>query len=308
MLEVIQGGALCTVQDLGRQGSRHLGIGHAGALDPLALAIANRLVGNPVGYAGLEITLGPVELCFARAGWLALAGADFGATLDGVAVWPGWRTPVRAGQHLHLGSARIGTHAYLAVDGGIETDMVLGSRSTDLHAHFGGLEGRSLQSGDRLPLGHPHPLLHRQGVKLPDWSPLVRALPGPEHAEFTDAARQRFWGEAWQVTPQSDRMGYRLHGEPLHRDAERELPSHGVLPGVVQVPPSGLPIVLLADAPTTGGYPRIAVVIEADLWKVAQTRIGARLAFQLCDAAEATAARVEQTGYLRYLDWSLYGG
>jgi len=307
MLEVIQAGALCSVQDLGRHGLRHLGIGQGGALDPLALQIANRLVGNPAGAAGLEIPLGPLELRFGRGGCLALTGADFGATLDGLPVWPGWRTPVRAGQRLHLVAARYGLRAYLAVDGGIDVPVVLGARGTDLGAGFGGLQGRALRVGDRLPQGPPAPHWPRRGVKLPDWSPLLRALPGPDCPAFDTDAQQRFWGEAWQVSADSDRVGCRLGGDALHGERPADLPSTAVLPGVVQVPPNGLPIVLLADAPTTGGYPCLAVVIEADLWLLAQARPGARLGFVRCEPAQAAAARDAQARYLRQLEWGLYG-
>ncbi|MCW3479983.1 biotin-dependent carboxyltransferase family protein [Neisseriaceae bacterium JH1-16] len=307
MLEVIQAGTLCSVQDLGRPGLRHLGIGPGGALDALALMVANRLVGNRLGAAGLEIPLGPLELRFGRDGSLALAGADFDATLDGMPVWPGWRTPVHAGQRLHLAAARFGQRAYLAVDGGIDVPLVLGARGTDLGAGFGGLQGRALRVGDRLPQGRPNPHWPRRGVKLPDWSPLLRALPGPDYPAFAANAQRRFWGEAWQVSADSDRVGYRLLGNTLHCELEHELPSHAVLPGVVQVPPSGQPIVLLADAPTTGGYPCLAVVIEADLWLLAQARPGARLGFVRCGLAEAAAARDAQARYLRQLEWGLYG-
>ncbi|SMF35642.1 5-oxoprolinase subunit C family protein [Pseudogulbenkiania subflava] len=307
MLEILRPGVQTTVQDLGRHGLRHLGIGQSGALDAPALRIANRLVGNPEGAAALEITLGPVRLRFLRDGWLALSGADFDATLDGQPVWCGWRQAVRAGQELHLAGSRRGMRAYLAVDGGIAVPEVLGGRATDLAAGFGGFAGRALQAGDRLPLGEPLALEGKAGSRPPAWTPEIRALPGPEYAEFSAAAQHALWSRPWHVTAQSNRMGYRLAGPTLDRTARHELLSHGVLPGVVQVPPGGQPIVLLADAQTTGGYPRIATVIEADLWKLAQARPGAELHFVPTTLAEARHALQQQRYHLNRFNWSAYG-
>ncbi|WP_024304420.1 biotin-dependent carboxyltransferase family protein [Pseudogulbenkiania sp. MAI-1] len=307
MLEILRPGVQTTVQDLGRHGFRHLGIGQSGALDAPALMMANRLVGNPEGAAGLEIVLGPVSLRFSRAGWFALTGADFDATLDGLPVWCGWRQPVRAGQVLQLRGSRHGMRAYLAVDGGIAVAEVLGARATDLGAGFGGFAGRALQAGDHLPQGEPVALEGKAGSRPPQWTPELRALPGPEYDEFAAAAQDAFWTRPWAITPQSNRMGYRLAGPALTREASHELLSHGVLPGVVQVPPGGQPIVLLADAQTTGGYPRIATVIEADLWKLAQARPGAELHFIPTTPAEARRALQQHRYQLNRFNWSAYG-
>ena len=181
--------------------------------------------------------------------------------------------------------------AYLCVDGGIDVPLVLGARATDLKAGYGGHHGRALQAGDRLPQGTPGRPLPRLGVQQRPWQPLLRAIPGTEYHEFDAASRQAFWQQPWTVSPHSNRMGYRLQGAALQRNHGAELLSHAVLPGVVQVPPSGQPIVLLADAQTTGGYPRIASVIDADLWLLAQARPGSRLQFVECDLATARAAR-----------------
>ncbi|EEG10058.1 5-oxoprolinase subunit C family protein [Pseudogulbenkiania ferrooxidans] len=307
MLEILRPGVQTTVQDLGRHGLRHLGIGQGGALDMPALRMANRLVGNPEGAAGLEIVLGPVQLRFLRDGWLALTGADFDATLDGAPVWCGWRQAMRAGQVLQLRGCHHGMRAYLAVDGGIAVPEVLGARATDLAAGFGGFAGRALQAGDRLPQGAAVALEGRAGSRPPQWTPEIRALPGPEYDEFSAAAQDALWTRPWSVTPQSNRMGYRLAGPALERTARHELLSHGVLPGVVQVPPGGQPIVLLADAQTSGGYPRIATVIEADLWKLAQARPGAELHFVPTTLAEARHALRQQRYHLNRFNWSAYG-
>lgn len=279
MLEILQPGIQTTVQDLGRHGQRHLGIAQCGAVDQPALILANRLLDNPAGCAALEIAIGPVAIRFHRDGWLALAGAEFDARLEGAPLWPGWRHPFSAGQNLRLDGPLSGMRTYLAIDGGIDVPVVLGARATDLRGGFGGFGGRALQAGDRLPLGSAHPLSGPRGTWRRPWTPELRAVPGPEVEEFDEASRRAFWREEWLVSSQSDRMAYRLQGGVLARSADYGLMSHGVLPGVVQVPPNGQPIVLLADAQTTGGYPRIACVLEADLWKLAQARPGARLRF-----------------------------
>jgi 5-oxoprolinase (ATP-hydrolysing) subunit C len=309
MIRVLKGGALCTIQDLGRHGFRSFGVGQGGALDSLALRIANFLVGNPPNSAGLEITLGPVELRFERPCWISLTGADFGSTLDGDLLYPGWRVPVRLNQILRFSHARTGMRAYLAIDGGIMVSSILGSRGTDLNNGFGGLQGRGIRLGDELVLGKPNSLDGRKGIQLPRWSSQIRVICGPEYDEFTEASRTRFWIHKWKITPQSNRMGYRTQGEELlELQKPRELLSHGVIPGVIQVPPNGQPIVLLADAQTTGGYPRIGVVIEADLWKLAQIQVGKTLQFKSCTQEEARLAREEQVTYLKRLEWSLYRG
>lgn len=291
MLEILRPGIQTTVQDLGRHGLRHLGIAQNGALDAPALVLGNRLLGNAANLAALEITLGPVAIRFGRDGWFALTGADFAATLDGEPAWCGWRQRCRAGQVLRLAGCRHGMRAYLCVDGGIDVPQVLGARATDLQACYGGHHGRALQAGDCLPQGPATVLPRRLGVRQRAWQPLLRAIPGPEYHSFDAASRQAFWQQPWTVSPHSNRMGYRLQGAQLQRQQGGELLSHAVLPGVVQVPPGGQPIVLLADAQTTGGYPRIASVIEADLWLLAQARPGSRLQFVECDIATARAAR-----------------
>ncbi|MFZ6750374.1 biotin-dependent carboxyltransferase family protein [Undibacterium sp. Ren11W] len=309
-LEVVRAGIQSTVQDQGRGGYRHLGVAQSGALDAPALLLANRLVNNPAHFAGLELVVGPIALRFSSASWFVICGADFEAELDGDPVRSGWRSYAAAGQLLTLRGAKQGMRAYLAVAGGIAVPQILGSRSTDIAAQFGGFFGRALQNGDRLPIGvvaagaecdRPAGCLQRL------WTPELRVLPGPEYQEFGDAAQQAFWQQAWGVSHQSNRMGYRLEGTPLLRATPGDLLSHAVLPGVIQVPPNGLPIVLLADAQATGGYPRIGVVIQADLWKLAQARPGTRFCFIQSDLAQARAAQKKWQQEQYRLEWSLYG-
>jgi biotin-dependent carboxylase-like uncharacterized protein len=317
MILVQKPGLLATVQDLGRTGHRERGICPGGALDTLALTLANRLVGNLDGAAGLELTMGGCELRFETDTRIALAGDDFGARLDGVPLWPCWSVAVAAGQTLRLAganklSAKAGLRTWLAVAGGIDVPLVVGSRSTDLKAGFGGHQGRALKKGDRLPLGAPALDAAQRarrpfGLRPPAWNAdgddeaiALRVMPGPEYAQFTAAARELLWREPWRITPQSNRMGSRLAGPALQRGKRNgDMLSGGVIPGTVQVPPSGQPIILMGDAQTTGGYPRIGVVIRADLWKLAQAPLNGWLRLVQVDAQAARAAWDEQQRYLR---------
>ncbi|QZN97011.1 5-oxoprolinase subunit PxpC [Symbiopectobacterium purcellii] len=307
MLKIIHAGLHTSVQDAGRHHLRHLGISQSGALDTPALSIANLLVGNAMSEAGLEITLGKFAATFTSSCWIALTGADSHAELDGKPVWTGWRFHVKAGQTLRLRMPRRGMRSYLAISGGLGLPDVLGSLSTDLKAGFGGYLGRPLQDGDTLPLKKaayrkPHKPV---GIKQILFSNRVRVLPGPEYHEFSEEARDTFWRTGWQLSPQSNRMGYRLQGPALTRITSRELFSHGVLPGVIQVPHSGQPILLLADAQTTGGYPRIACVIDADLFHLAQIRLGEPIHFIPCTLDDALRASEAQRRYLEQLAWRL---
>lgn len=331
MIEIIRAGTLATVQDLGRTGHRHCGVCTAGALDTVALQVANRLVGNVCGAAALELTVGPVMLRFPRASRIALTGADFHATLDDQPVYA-WRSlPVRAGQTLTLRAPTIGMRGYLAIAGGIDVMPMLGSRSTDLGAHFGGLAGRALKDGDRLPVtplpagarsGAFSPQAPAFGVKPPSWCALgyvdqvaphrvgatavaVRIIPGPEYDCFSKQAHAAFWDGDWSVTPNSNRMGFRLVGPVLEREKPIELLSHGVLPGTIQVPPNGQPIVLMSDAQTTGGYPRFGSVISADLWLLAQARLNQRVRFVQCSLEQARNAHTEITKYLCHIELAI---
>jgi len=311
---IVKPGLLASVQDLGRYGHRQLGICPGGALDTLALAVANRLVGNDDSAAGLELTLGACEIRFENDTRIALAGEAFGATVDGAPLAPCWSVPVHAGQTLRLGGAptgvRPGLRTWLAVAGGIDVPPILGSRSTDLKAGFGGLEGRALRKGDRLPIGTSR-LDESQrkrksfGVRAPDAGDApgepttLRALPGPEAEQFLQAAHKLLYAEPWRITPQSNRMGSRLAGPELkRRKGSTDMLSAGVVPGTVQVPPSGQPIILMGDAQTTGGYPRIAVVIRADLWKLAQAPLGSPLRLVEVDEQSAHDAWNARQRYL----------
>ncbi|MCU5774173.1 biotin-dependent carboxyltransferase family protein [Erwiniaceae bacterium BAC15a-03b] len=306
MLTIIRAGMSTSIQDAGRFGWRQYGIGLSGALDIPAMKTANLLVGNPQESAVLEITLGQFSAEFGRDGWIALTGAGCHAEIDGKAVWTGWRTAVKAGQRLTLAMPQRGMRSYLALDGGFDLPPLLGSLSTDLKAGFGGQHGRRIEDGDQLPL---LPATRRftkpAGVRQLLWGNRVRALPGPEYHEFSRESQEAFWRSAWKLSPQSNRMGYRLHGRTLTRNSSRDMLSHGLLPGVVQVPPGGQPIVLMSDAQTTGGYPRIACVIEADLYHLAQVRLGEPLHFVHCTLDEALQAKQQQQRSIDQMVWGL---
>lgn len=308
MLNIIRAGLQTTVQDQGRNGLRGQGVSLGGALDAPALYAANLLVGNRGTDAGLEVTLGECTVEFTRDGWMALTGAGCDAYLDKQRIWTGWNYPVRAGQRLVLHRPKRGMRSYLAVSGGIDVPKVLGSRSTDLTGGFGGLDGRRLKDGDVLPLGEVRRVPQKsQGIKQLLFNNYIRVLPGPEYQEFSPEEQAFFWRTPWHLSPQSNRMGYRLDGHALRRSSSREMFAHGLLPGVIQVPHGGQPIVLMADAQTTGGYPRIACVIEADLYHLAQIRLGEPIHFIRCTLAEAQQAYKEQKIYLRQLERGLQG-
>ncbi|OCP21243.1 MULTISPECIES: biotin-dependent carboxyltransferase family protein [unclassified Ensifer] len=301
MIEVIETGPFNTVQDLGRPGYRKIGVTASGAMDPLGLKLGNLLVGNAPGAAAIEVQTFPFRLRFTGAVVFTVAGADCGAGLDGHPLLALCTYVADKGQVLDLGQPRTGARAYVCVAGGVDVEPVMGSRSTSLRGAFGGNDGRYLRVGDTLSLcaatdGHRA----RAGISvvdpafalsdhLPvsdDGSLLIRALPAGEHDLFGNDA-DRFWTETWKISSKSDRTGYRLSGEPIRPTTPVEMRSHGVVPGVVQVPPGGEPIVQMSDANTAGGYPKIAGVIDADLWRLGQARIGSRLRFVRATHREA---------------------
>ena len=309
LIEIVQAGPLITVQDLGRSGFRHQGVSRAGALDSLSLRIANRLVGNPEEAAGLELLFGNTRIRFLKEIWFALAGCECFATLNGKPVLLGWTKRARAGDELVIGMPRNGLCAYLAFEGGIDVPVLMGSKSTDVQGAFGGWEGRKLQNGDLLPVGKKHPKqLKNRGVLLPVLNQVIRVLAGPEMEQISSATQDAFFNHGWKVTADSNRMGFRLEGETLRRTESADLLSHGVFPGVIQVPPNGQPIILAAEAQATGGYPRIATVIQPDLWKLGQLRPGAFVHFKRVTREEAAVAKAQQQRYLDRIALALTGG
>jgi KipI family sensor histidine kinase inhibitor len=297
-MTVRKAGMFTTVQDTGRAGHRSLGVPSGGAADPIALRLANLLVGNDENAAAVEFTLVGPELFFERETVIALGGAEFAGMPRGRP----FRIP--AGKSLNLGAATTGCRGYLAVAGGIDVAPVLGSRSTYVRGGFGGFEGRVLRDGDvlRVPVTAREFPDHWQIDPriLPRYSDraVVRVIAGPHAPEFDSPLDVH----DYTVTPYADRMGLRLAGQPLLRRDPGELLSSPVVPGVVQVPPDGQPIVLLADAQTIGGYPQIAHVITVDLPLLAQLRPGEAVRFRevtLAEAHELLAARERGVALLR---------
>ena len=326
MLEVLDGGLRTTVQDTGRRGGQALGIPPSGAQDGFALRIANLLAGNPAGgplvvredpgAAGLEITLGRLKLRALADHAVALAGADTCATVDGEAV-PCWSSFVlRRGRTLACGMARSGARGYLAVHGGIDVPLYRGSRATHVGGGFGGLEGRALKQGDRLPVAAASlPAAEVAGRRLrPDLVPRyapphrVRAVAGPEEHRFTADSVAAFYATAWKLNPKADRTGMRFIGPALSfrpgrpryliEDAGAD-PSNIVIDpgapvGTVQVPSGVEPIVLGVDSPSIGGYARIAVVISGDMGRVGQARPFEEVRFVRISHEDAVAALTAQ--------------
>lgn len=290
-LEVLSSGPLLSVQDLGFQGHAAVGLGPQGVLDRAATRLANVLVGNPQDAAVLEITWGGAGLRFQSACSFACCGGDLGAQLDGQAVMPDRVHHTRPGSVLRFGIPRRGARAYLALAGGIAVPPLLGSRSTELRSGFGGGFGRALQRGDIVPLGAaPRPAASGYWVSthwLYPHRPL-RILAGDAWPTLTPQARALLLQEPMRVAARSDRMGLRLETTLSATQAPSRL-SAALVPGTVQLPPDGQPIVLTRACQTTGGYAPIAHVVSADLDRLAQLRPGHAVQFQLLDLAQAQA-------------------
>jgi 5-oxoprolinase (ATP-hydrolysing) subunit C len=302
MMEILQPGIISSVQDGGRQGYRNIGVTPCGAMDVAAFQVANLLAGNARNEAAIEIALGGIQIKFHSDTVVALTGANINASLDGKAVPPWWVEPVRAGQVLRSTPGPSGLYAYLAIAGGIEVEKVLGSCSTDLKGGFGGIGAGTLKAGTRIGLpkgGNGAQLLRGFGLNAQKCGLLgkpgepVRMLPAAEWGDYAPAMQKRFLSAAWRVQADSNRIGYRLAGPVIECQKPRELLSHGILPGVIQLPPSGQPVVQMNDANTCGGYPKLGVVIEADMGRLAQARPGDTLRFEQVDRESALDARRE---------------
>jgi biotin-dependent carboxylase-like uncharacterized protein len=302
LIEVRSPGLLTTVQDLGREGFAPMGVSASGAADPVALRIGNRLVGNPESAAGLEMTLLGGTFIFPEHAEIALTGSDFRATLDNKRVELWSSSEVRAGQTMRLEATHTGARCYLCVRGGILVKMFLGSASTHLLSGLGGFEGRALRKGDVLKIGtagggfrtfRRRKVATRALEKLAPRKTL-RVTAGPQSDWFSEVAREVFYRTAYGVAEESNRMGLRLEGAPIPAEAGGEMISEGVSLGAVQIPASGLPIILFVEQQTTGGYPKIANVICADLSSLGQLRPRDEIRFELVEMATARALLREQ--------------
>lgn len=296
MITVLKAPPFATVQDLGRTGHLHAAVPRAGALDPFALIVANLLVGNSRGAAAVEWGLAGGEVRFERDSIIALSGATARATLGGRPLVGDRAERARAGDCLSIERIETGAWVYLAVDGGIAVPPVLGSRATYLPARFGGLEGRLLRTGDRVPLGAGAATAPPQKQTLPplragETDEPIALLPGPDREILAAPAWDWLVGTEFRVSRAVSRVGYRLEGPPpsLALVLPGDRPSAPACPGTVQLPPGGEPIVLMPDGPTVGGYLRIAVVATTDLGRLAQRTPGERVRFRIIELSEARA-------------------
>jgi len=296
-----------TVQDLGREGFGPMGVSASGGADPIALRLGNRLVGNADGMGALEMTLLGGTFLFPQGAVVAMAGSDFGATLDGAPTELWTSAKVSAGQTLRLGHTRSGARCYLCVHGGIAVEPFLDSASTHILSGLGGFDGRALRKGDVLNIGPATRPFQKR--KLAQWTrealvprKTLRVTPGPQADWFQESSRQAFYTGTYRVAEESNRMGLRLEGAPVAAGQRGEMITEGVSLGAIQVPEGGLPIILSVEQQTTGGYPKIANVIAADLASVGQLRPRDEIRFELVGWDEARRLLREQEELLAAKD------
>jgi antagonist of KipI len=296
-------GMQTSVQDLGRPGYGPMGVSPSGAADAVSLRLANLLVGNPAEAAALEMTLLGGSYVFPEGGVIALAGADFGASLNGRALETAVPHAVMPGGKLSLGQTRSGARCYLGIAGGVRVAPVLGSASTHLLSGLGGFNGRALQKGDVLEIGAPTKRLPRRKLsakarEMIQPRRILRVTAGPQSDWFLEDARRSLLQSVFRVTEEADRMGLRLEGPVLALRAAKEMISEGVSLGAVQVTPSGKAILLFVEQQTAGGYPKIANVIGADLFCIGQLRPRDEIYFARVSFAEARQLWIEQQQFL----------
>ncbi len=292
-------GLLSTVQDLGRAGNGPMGVSASGAADPVAVQLANLLVGNERGAAALELTLTGGRFHFPEGAVIALAGSDFAAKLGGhlLEMWITHAIP--AGGTLVFGATQTGARCYLAIAGGVQVEPLLGSASTHLVSGLGGFGGRALRKGDVLQLGESHKILRRRRIAarvIEEWKSRknLRVTHGPQWDGFPAEARKSFFESPYIVTEESDRLGLRLHGPLLPAASFHGMITEGVTLGAVQVTPSGKAIILFVEQQTTGGYPKIANVVGADFSSLGQLRPRDVIHFEQVSFEQARALWIEQ--------------
>lgn len=298
-LLVESAGLQTTVQDLGRPGFGPEGVSASGAADPVALRLGNLLVENQPGVAGLELTLVGGSFVFPDGAVIAITGADLGATVNGRPLEMWASHTLEPGTKLMFGATRNFARGYLAIAGGIQVDPFLGSASTHVLSGLGGFEGRALRKGDRLRIGKASKKVRRRRITMAAlyaFKPrkVLRVTEGPQADWFSEAAKQVFYRDVFRVSEESDRVGLRLEGTALDGSPAREMITEGVSLGAVQVTPSGQPIILFVEQQTTGGYPKIANIIAADLHRIGQLRPRAEIRFQRTSLAVARSLWIEQ--------------
>ena len=311
VMKVINPGPLSTIQDAGRFGYMCTGFGTNGAMDLVSMEIASILVGNEPGAGVVEMTMLGMTVEFTCDAVIAVTGAPM-EILRGEEIIPMYQAvAVFAGDRIAMGAAQSGMRSYLAVAGGFDLPMVMGSMSTNLKCGIGGFKGRKLAAGDEIPLRQSVSLSMVGQSKCPlenDYpkAQVVRVVLGPQEDYFTDAGIETFLSAGYKVSGQSDRMGVRLDGKAIENKNGVDIISDGIAYGSVQIPASGTPIIMMADRQTTGGYAKIATVITADLPKIAQAKPGTLIRFQAVTEKEAVAALKEQRKMLAQLQYTMY--
>jgi len=304
-ISVVKPGLFTTVQDLGRYGLAHLGISPAGAADALSLRIANLLVGNEENAPALEMTLLGGTVSFEQPAVVALTGASCECKLGSSTVPANQAVEIAAGSVLQCGSTTDGARCYLAVRGGFEVPLVMGSASTDVRGRFGGVEGRRLQKGDVLRIGKARktqPRRLRAGAsEMLRGAGSIRVTRGAQYDWFDTGTYASFFGIPYLVSEQSDRAGLRLQGEAVPPREKTQLLTDGIPLGAIQVPHDGQPIILFVDQQTTGGYPKIANVIAADMHRIGQLRPREEVRFAEVSIAEAVEALRAQEYWLKQI-------
>jgi biotin-dependent carboxylase-like uncharacterized protein len=291
--KVLKAGLFTTVQDLGRYSYQRFGMSVAGAMDPFSPRVANILVGNKESEAVLETTFMGPTLEFNSSEAIAITGADMAPKINGRPA-PMWKTIlVRQGDLLSFGGVKSGLRSYIAFSRGLDVPVIMGSKSTFTRGKIGGFEGRKLSDGDQI--GFERDLTLSKGsylkdVQIPEYrkDDSVRVVLGPQDDHFPEESIETFLSSTYSITNEADRMGYRLEGEKIiHKDGA-DIISDGIVFGSIQVPGHGMPIIMMADRATTGGYTKIATVITPDLSKVAQMGPGSKISFSKVSAKEAS--------------------
>ena len=296
-------GLFTTVQDLGREGFGPMGVSASGAADAISLRIGNQLVGNPDGAAALEMTLVGGGFRFEGPAIISVTGSDFASLLDGVPL-PMWSSvELQTGQMVTVGPSRSGARAYLCVQGAIAVEPFLGSASTHVLSGLGGFEGRALRKGDRLEIGATNSVFRRRrlsprALERLQAHKVIRVTEGPQSDWFSDLAWKIFCESTFQVTEQSNRMGIRLQGPAIPLSGSMEMTTEGVSLGAIQVPPSGQPIILFVEQQTTGGYPKIANVISADMHSLGQLRPRDEIRFGRIEMSAARSLLIQEEALL----------
>ena len=313
-ITILEPGLLSSIQDTGRYGFQRYGVPVSGAMDNFALRAANVLVGNKMNDACIEMTVIGPSIKFNCPALISITGGDLSIKLDGQKVDRWSAIQVETGSILTSDGIQDGMRAYLAINGGINVPIIMGSRSTYIPAGFGGYKGRPLMAGDTLPVGKPNPTTKHEERTLPEdlepvhygHSHIIRVVLGPQNTNFTSAAVNTFFDSRYIVSNNCDRAGYRLNGPTLQHETSADIISDGTQIGSIQVPADGNPIILMSDRGPTGGYAKIGTVISTDLGLIAQSRPEDNLVFRQVSVKEAEAAFFEQESILYSIDPTLF--